>query len=578
MRNEQRMSASGMVSKRNETICLFIFATVLMIIALIRCFFCVEITDEAFYIADSISITNGAIPYVTHWFQSSGYAVVAAPLIKVYHLLNGGYEGLFLYTRIMYTLVKGLLLIWGGIIIRNVYSTRTAVLFLAPMILFAPYSISNFSYNTIPLLLNIVTACYMTRLVKRGNARDAVIMAILIAVATFLNPTNAITAIWYFVVLFVFSIRNVISKGDVWKYVVAGFSTAAIVCLILCILSGGVGTFIEGFTSLLKYNPYFYHKNLNIPYHRIYIRDMMFGAVGCACLCVVCYILLFKISERKKRAIRAMQIGMMVFIGAICIRYCNDVSVIMRVMTGGLLFIPPALCIIYKSLDKKLLFVWWFPNILHMVISSVTAYHGISDRAYLLLPAVLIVTMYSEEVFKENGIRALNLLPICLSFALMCVLYGYTYRDADLLECDTMVEEGIYKGIFTTKEKGEYYVKLENYIHEVTTSEDYVYAQQAFQALYIMSEGKMLAPVAWYSFVFWDYSEHTGDEYVLKYYEFMQKEPDVILYHYNNGPIVDIKEGATPFAQFINEKYEEMEGNEELPEFTIYRRKKDGSK
>lgn len=567
------MEASAIRSKRNEIICLFVFVTVLIIIALIRCFFGVEITDEAFYIADSISMANGAIPYATHWFQSSGYAVVAAPFIKLYYLLTGGYEGIFLYTRIMYTLVKLFLLIWGGLVIRNTYSTRIAVLFLAPMILFAPHSVSNFSYNTVPLLLRIVAICYMTRLLKKRNNRDAVVMAMLIAVATFLNPTNAIMAIWYFVVLLVFSVRNITYRSSVWQYVMAGLSTALIVCLILCFMSGSVHKFIEGFMLSLKYNPYFYHKEWNIPYHWIYIQDMLFGAVCCLCLCFVCYILMFKVPERKKRAILATQIGMMIFIAVICIRYCRDVRVIMRVMMGGLLFIPPALCIVYKTLDKKLLLVWWFPSILHMVFSSATAYYGISGREYLLLPAVLTVTLYSEELFKENNIRFFSLLPVCLSFALACSLYGYTYRDADVWECDTRIDKGIYKGIFTTKEKGEYLVELENYIHEVTTPDDYVFAQQEFHALYIMSEGKMLAPAAWNSAVFWGL-ERSGDEYVMKYFEFMQREPDIILYHYIDiGPAVDMEKDEYPFCAFIRENYTEVEGSEKLPRLKMYRRK-----
>lgn len=572
-----------MTKGRNRDLGLSIFVGILILIAVLRCFFGIETTDEAMCIAESVSVVDGNIPYVTNWFHSSGYAVVAAPLIKLYGVITGGYEGIFLFTRIMYTVVKIALLAWGVLVVKQIYSLRTAILFLVPLILFAPASISNFSYNTIPFLLDLLVACYMMRLLKRGNQGDAVVAAILVACAAFLNPTNAVMALWWLVVLIYFSAVKAISADCIWRYIVAGLGTAVLVCLVLSCLAGGVSVFIEGFTSAIKYNPYLYHKEVTGATQWAYIKLMLLGAISCVGLCVLFRFIFSKIRFLKKisgrRSSLSIQIGTAFFVFAICVYYCKSAAYIMRVLTGGLLFIPPVLCMMRKKWDKELFFVWWFPSVLNLTVSSVTAYYGIADRAYLLLPGVLMLTLLLEEEYtNEEGklsgnLRSAIFFPAAMSFALFCSLFGYTYRDVNTWRTNARVESGIYKGIFTTKENKEYLEGLEAYVKEITKKEDYVFAQQSFPALYLMTEGRMLAPTSWAAFVFYDIP-YTGNDYVCRYFNFVQREPDVILYHYNNfGPFVDIQENKYPFCKFIIDNYVEEEGSSEFPKLKIYRRK-----
>lgn len=567
-----------MVRAKKKTVAvLAIFSGILMMLAFLRCFFGVETTDEAMYIAESSAVADGAIPYVTNWFHSSGYAVVAAPFVKLYEVVTGGNTGIFLFTRIMYTIVKIVLLIWGVLAIKKIYSLRTAILFLAPLILFAPYSLSNFSYNTISFFLDVLAACYMMRLLKRGTQGDAVVVAVLVACAAFLNPTNAIMALWWLVVLIYFSAVKAISADCIWRYIAAGLGTAILVCLVLSCLAGGVSVFIEGFASAMKYNPYLYHKEVTGAAQWAYIKPMMLGALFCVGFCVFCQFVFSRIIFWKKaggRSSSSIQIGTAVFVFVSCVYYCKSAVYIMRVLTGGLLFIPPLLCMMRKKWDKELFFVWWFPSVLNLAVSALTSYYGISDRAYLLLPAVLMLTLLLEEEYDDEKEKAfINLFPAVLSFALFCSLFGYTYRDVNVWMTNARVESGIYKGLFTTKENKEYLTELESYVKEITNEEDYVFAQQSFPALYLMTEGRMLAPTSWAAFVFSDIP-YTGNDYVRRYFDFVQREPDVILYHYNNlGPFVDIQENKYPFCKFIIDNYVEEEGSEKLPKLKIYRRK-----
>lgn len=563
-------------SKKNacKNIGLLIFSIMLSAAALIRCFFGVDMTDEAMYIAESAAVSQGQVPYVTNWFHSSGYAVAAVPFMKLYHMAAGGYEGIFLYTRIMYTLVKIAILTWGVFVIRRLYPIRTAALFLMPVILFAPHSISNFSYNTIPFLLEIVAACYMTRLLREKKTGDVRWVAVLVAAAAFLNPTHAVMALWWFVVLVIFCRRG-LEKKCMWQYVVTGMTVALLSVALLSFLAGGIGVFIEGFATATKYNPYYYLDDRSPALHKQYAVDMLKGAVICLGICLVCRLLLFKMGKEKKRDLWALQLGTALFIIAGLVRYYQNISGFMRMLYGGLILLPLIVGVLRKESDRRLLFIWWFPGVLNLTISAVTAAYGISHREYLLLFSVLMLTLQTEELRKaDDGSRAVpHIFPIIFALALGGELYGYMYRDVPVWQCDTVVQAGIYQGIATTKERAGYLVDLENYIHEVTDSADWVYAQQSDSSLYLMSDGRILAPTAWSSTVFWGL-EHSGDAFVMKYFEFAQREPDIILYHYINvGPVVNIEDDDYPFCRFIRNNYREVEGSGEFPKLRIYRRK-----
>lgn len=564
------------VYKRDE-VKIGLFVGVLVLAAIVRCFFGIETTDEAMYLTESVSIAEwGVVPYATNWFHSSGYAVAAVPFIKLWELIHGDLEGIFLFTRIMYTLVKIVLLIWGAVIVKGLYSLKTAVLFLAPLILFAPGSTSNFSYNTIPFLLEILAACYVMRLVKQEKGKEPVWIAVLVAAACFLNPTNILLAVWWFMVLLVLERKKAVRKNCVWKYTAAGILSACFVCLVLSLLAGGLPVLIEGIALAMKYNPYFHQKEITAATQWQYIRLMLRGLWVFVLLCFICYVSVAAKKEGTQRKKYSVYTGMIIFMLVTCLWYCKSASYIMRVLTGGLIIVPLTLCKMERDADRRLLLIWWFPSVLNLVISAATAYYGIGDRAYLLLPGIIMITLLCAED-EQNGRKAYSLLfSAVLSFALTCSLFGYTYRDANVWNCPARVESGIYKGIFTTYENSEYLTRLETYIKEITSSTDEVFIQQSFPALYLMSEGRMLAPTSWSSLVFADVP-YTGDDYIRKYFEFVKREPDIILYHYNNfGPKVQIEDNAYPFCDFINESYEKAKGNEAFPLLELYRRKEPG--
>lgn len=561
------------VFKNKEKLFILFLLGTSVILAFIRSFYGVETTDEAMYLAESYSLTQGGIPYATNWFHSSGYTTIIAPLIKIWETFNGGLDGLFLFTRLMYLVFKIIIAVSCICILKSYMPKKWVYLFVSPLILFAPYSISNFSYNTIPFLLELVVSCLFLAIYKDRKRQSIFVItsAVIVAICCFVNPTNIIYAAWWFILLIFYKSKGIINKKEPLRYAIAGLLVGGAIITILSFLCGGFTVLLEGWIKATKYNPYYKIDQVTFQTQWLYIRVMVKSMVICLLLCLLSYfIITIKKEKTTERKLLAMQIGTALFLLLICIQYRNSANYLIRCMTGGLFLHPWILSNFIKEKEYVgfLLSVFWIPSVLNLTISAGTAAYGISDRAYLLLPGVLIITIFFEMPKIPNKSKV-NLFPVMLSIVLACSLFGLMYRDDNIFKCDTKIDSGIYKNLYTTKERGEYLQKLELYLQDIVSENDYVFAQQSFPALYLMNKGKMLTPTAWSAQVFMD--GYTGDDMVRNYFEFMNKTPNIILYHYNGiGEIVDMSEEKYPFCKYINTFYEQKEQNKNYPDLRIY--------
>ena len=69
---------------------------------LVRMHFAIDFTDESWYVAEPFLVANGAIPYVNNWSQTPGFTVPLAFFYKMFCGINGGTEGIFLFSRLLY--------------------------------------------------------------------------------------------------------------------------------------------------------------------------------------------------------------------------------------------------------------------------------------------------------------------------------------------------------------------------------------------------------------------------------------------------------------------------------------------
>ena len=111
-----------------------------------RCFYAVETTDETFYVAEAMMVANGRTPYLDMWFQSAGFAVLLAPFLKLFTVLTGGTEGIFLFARLVSTALRLVFSLLLAQVLKKVCGTWAAQL-MAICLVLVPYAWVS-SYNT----------------------------------------------------------------------------------------------------------------------------------------------------------------------------------------------------------------------------------------------------------------------------------------------------------------------------------------------------------------------------------------------------------------------------------------------
>src|SRR5574344_1372884 len=88
-----------------KKILLILMAVATFILVIIRAFLGIEITDEVLTISESCLVLNGATPFWDNWVVS-GVAFLTLPFAGIYHFFNPSMEGLFLFYRFSFFLIK----------------------------------------------------------------------------------------------------------------------------------------------------------------------------------------------------------------------------------------------------------------------------------------------------------------------------------------------------------------------------------------------------------------------------------------------------------------------------------------
>ena len=91
-------------------------------------------------------VANGRTPYLDMWFQSAGFAVLLAPFLKLFTVLTGGTEGIFLFARLVSTALRLVFSLLLAQVLKKVCGTWAAQL-MAICLVLVPYAWVS-SYNT----------------------------------------------------------------------------------------------------------------------------------------------------------------------------------------------------------------------------------------------------------------------------------------------------------------------------------------------------------------------------------------------------------------------------------------------
>lgn len=157
-----------------------------------RCFYGTEISDEAYYVAEAKEMLNGNIPYaVNDGSIAVGFTFLIIPIIFVCKLISPNLTGVVLVTRLCYATYKLIISYLLYRILKKQIPAYHAMLLSALLIPYTPFSISNFSYNSVPAYAMFLVAIIIFEVVEQDATHEKfklVIVGVISGIACFANP------------------------------------------------------------------------------------------------------------------------------------------------------------------------------------------------------------------------------------------------------------------------------------------------------------------------------------------------------------------------------------------------------
>ena len=145
-----------------------------------------------------------------------------------------------------------------------------------------------------------------------------------------------------------------------------------------------------------------------------------------------------------------------------------------------------------------------------------------------------VMPVLSYEIGRNKEDSAVFCSVVLAAVCLSC-FYTYVYRDEPVKEMNSIVQSGIYKGLFTTEPRKDFVEDLEADLELNVDPEDTVCTISNMPAVYLMTKSRLCAPQTWDSQYLM--RGFTSSEPLLSYFEFVDAYPDVLIgcnYTYSN--------------------------------------------
>lgn len=596
------MKSSGKIV---NAIGFFIIAAVCAF-TIIRLFYGAELSDEAYSVAETYLVSNGALPFVNNWSQMPGYTLLLAPFMKVFTVISNGTDGVFLFFRFLSFAINVLTACMVSVILRK-YIQNTALLISCSLIYVAAsgwdyveaFRGDSLSIDLLAVGVLLVTVAFAE---EKENVSWFLNSGILTALAVLCYPTLAVEYLYYVMAIAFLCVKKK-KKFHSLVWFLAGSLAAAIVIVGYLAFNSGLSDIFMGIRYLLKDVTYFQLENegfAKVPtYIVLMLKQMMLFLIlslGCFGIFSVCLFFLFKKGifviedNHTVKRVYFKRLSLVSVIAGICIyhlfkiwafRSVSNSYISLYAITVETMAVPVLWLFIEKEkkLSNYLMGFIWLPAYSWVVATGISTYSSIISRHDLLKNAAYLLGIFAvfavkdcffEENLNEERITEpekpsnalhgslVSFLPMTLiastAFTYVFNAYTHVYRDNSVKQLDTVVSDGPYQGMRTTKTRAEGLIELEHVINEYIKNNDYILAMDNDPFIYLMSAGKICAPSTW-DMAMYTYHFNQPDLYY-DYFQVTGKEPSKIIYfNYGRDEIMSIDVDYC-FNEYVSDNYE----------------------
>lgn len=534
----------------------FILFSICLFILIFRVQRGIDFTDESWYVAEPFVVGEGSIPYTNLWSQAPGFTIPLAFFFKLFIKINGSTEGIFIFSRYLYVSWLVLIIAILFFLLRYRYNSKIPEIILLPILFLWINSIYSINYNSIGIIyLLLASTIIFSNWESSKNTENlllGLITGIIMARSVIGTPYTLIPCI---------GILLILCYSKHWKRLfgyIGGGCLLAILVIGYCFLKSGVNGFINGMDCLLHDVAYFKIESYaSLKSNLLYLIRFLVP-----CFCCLFFFTLCKLGMCKKNLHQQLETALKyISIAFLLIGLVNGFGDF-KLLTSWCWFETPLLY--FFSLDKnrhKLLFptivVFFYFSV--YIFSSFANIYGFGVREYwLYIPSITsflsIFILYICESYCKKTYTFLY--TGVLIFTLIMIKHSYTfvYRDEPVGSLTYQVESGIWKGCYTTEQRAQEVVSLENEIKRITNNTDNVLFMDWCSFAYLMTNGTMCSPSSLDPMF---YSYGVNDPTIMyKYFTLNQTAPNKIIYiDYGRDEHLSIHNNSWEFNLFIETNY-----------------------
>jgi len=585
----------------------FIFLIILM---MIRATYGIELTDEAYYIAEGKTVFEGNIPYAYNNSATVGMTIIMTPFIYLYANLVPNYEGFFLYMRFCYIFFHaGVLLLCFFILKAKIDEFYAGAGISSVIIVTCVASLLNFSYNSISGLMILATGVVLffvlyneTRIMMQ--ILGGYLAGIFSALGVFAHPASAICVLGFSTVLICF--KNV----RLLLFYIAGGISCVMICFGWFIYQSDIGVFQQGLLELINNlsgqdKPMVNTVICNIvnSYWRLWL--IMMVSMPLVALYMYAFYKRKNINfNNKVTVIYVLYVALLLGGGYILWQFRPEET---TSALGAAIAFDVVILMMFFYKHKAVWLLGGQPILfaLFEAFGSVTG--SPASRFAFAVPSALSIFIVSSSVLKNEKLTIEDALgkkckvlrkfkTICskriskaliittLIIIVVCELNSlrYVYRDDGFFTLNYRAQHGIYKGIYSTKQRIDDVWEFEQYIKSITDKDDYVSFRDNVPVGYLMTNGNACDIRTWDCMQF-SYKGRENNIFkndpseLYAYYKRRGKTPDKIIYvDFGRDKYLSMDDKLYRYNEFLYNNYElstDVFLNETFKRVVVFRKK-----
>lgn len=549
---------------RKKYLPILIFNAVLIVLVILRTFFCIIITDEVFNIGQALRTIRGNTFLVENWdyFQTGDSFLI--PFLYIFCKITGSTEGIVLFSRLVFVALQTLLSVFIYKILSRFFdrmSSFFAVVIYTTAISFLLFYMWYDNWEIFFRLIGLFLIFYAISSFDQKTSGKAYLMVFLAGIAhacmVFAYPTMIALYVYVLALIFFYRRKQSAKAHNLMALFYILGSALVFAVFMLYVLKIGVGNLFifnstmaeaglsstgrEGFFSLASMIEK--TKALIVENVVFYMFALVFFAVG--------ILILYVFRKNKHRILMFCSVMLMGCI-VLLLMTAFRVDSLNTLMTYMSLYTIPLYILVRKESDKTrhfkdLIMILWISSYIAGVVYSMTALDGAikfsaGTRTGAIVTVLLLFEVMKKIEVKTDSKTISGILATVLVVMNVFAVYSFSFDGQKPLECNAMIKSGIYKGIIDAPDNAKRYAVVEKDLAEVITDGDKTIACGPFaMEFYLMSDLTPNAANLW---------DPNNTELTFQYYKAYYGEPDIIVLHDSAGDVT-----SPEFLEFVDKNY-----------------------